>query len=225
MYEWRPYLAYLYRRGRWGQIARDLVAHIAAHRRIPLLPTLPRKMRETVDPLPAMVFPVWLNAELIKRLQLRERWEQFQRGAPIGHPVRPESDRSFRDVIWSNLLESLDDAAAHLSFEFRYPYLDLRLLRFFLAVPAMPWCRRKHLLRRALRGRLPEEVLDRPKTPVKGSLPAERGRGIAMPSWQPPSVLSRYLNWGLVSTANTRNWAEYDANMRAIGLHYWLRGV
>jgi asparagine synthase (glutamine-hydrolysing) len=50
--------------------------------------------------------------------------------------------------------------------EVRHPYMDIRMLRFLLTVPSIPWCRDKHLVRRAMRGTVPEEVRRRPKTPL-----------------------------------------------------------
>ena len=225
-FEWRAYLTYLHRHRRWGRMARDVVTHMAAHRRIPLLPTLPRIWRARRNPIPSMVFPDWLNTELISHFELRKRWEDFHLGAPPLHPVRPVSYQAFRDLSWAALFEGLDVTAGRMRFEFRYPFIDLRLLRFLLAVPAIPWCRCKYLLRRALRGRLPEEVLRRPKTPVRGSLGAELGRGFELPRWPIPAALSHYVHSSMLSMDSTnKGWVEYDANMRAIGLHYWLIGL
>jgi hypothetical protein len=57
--------------------------------------------------------------------------------------------------------------AAHFgrAIEFRHPLLDLRLIRFALGLPAVPWCVDKHLLRACL-GELPAELRRRPKTPL-----------------------------------------------------------
>ena len=44
--------------------------------------------------------------------------------------------------------------------------MDLRLLRFMLRLPTLPWCADKELLRVAMRGDLPEKILRRPKSPL-----------------------------------------------------------
>ena len=64
------------------------------------------------------------------------------------------------------MFEEQDAATTRAPLEFRYPYFDIRLLRYCLAVPALPWCRAKYLVRRSMRGSLPAEVLTRPKAPL-----------------------------------------------------------
>ena len=50
--------------------------------------------------------------------------------------------------------------------EARYPFLDTRVISYTLALPPLPWCYKKYLLRQVLAGKIPEEVRQRPKTPV-----------------------------------------------------------
>jgi asparagine synthetase B (glutamine-hydrolysing) len=48
--------------------------------------------------------------------------------------------------------------------ETRYPFLDLRVVNYLLALPPFPFCFEKSLLRNAMAGRLPESCRLRPKT-------------------------------------------------------------
>src|SRR5438132_2177848 len=48
-YEWQAYLSYLVRKRNFRCIARGVCAHIIRHRRIPLLPTLPRMLRARTE--------------------------------------------------------------------------------------------------------------------------------------------------------------------------------
>jgi hypothetical protein len=50
----------------------------------------------------------------------------------------------------------------------RHPLADLRLIRFAAALPAVPWCVDKHLLRCCLRT-LPSAIRSRPKSPLAGN--------------------------------------------------------
>ena len=50
--------------------------------------------------------------------------------------------------------------------EVRYPFCDVRLVNYLLAIPVLPWRLHKELLRVALRGQVPETVCRRPKTPL-----------------------------------------------------------
>ncbi|HXM54760.1 MAG TPA: asparagine synthase (glutamine-hydrolyzing) [Candidatus Dormibacteraeota bacterium] len=65
-----------------------------------------------------------------------------------------------------DLLVKMDVATMAHSLEARSPFLDHRLMEFAARLPPRLLVRRgrgKHLLKRALRGLLPDEVLDRPK--------------------------------------------------------------
>ena len=47
-----------------------------------------------------------------------------------------------------------------------HPFFDLRLVDFLLALPVLPWCSDKELLREAARGILPDTVRLRRKSPL-----------------------------------------------------------
>jgi hypothetical protein len=53
-------------------------------------------------------------------------------------------------------------------YEVRHPFFDVRLLTYVLAIPALPWCDNKELLRCTLTGLVPETIRLRPKTPLRG---------------------------------------------------------
>jgi asparagine synthase (glutamine-hydrolysing) len=50
----------------------------------------------------------------------------------------------------------------------RHPFFDLRVVQYLLAVPAIPWCFDKTIVRLAMRGALPEAVRLRPKSVPAG---------------------------------------------------------
>jgi asparagine synthase (glutamine-hydrolysing) len=52
--------------------------------------------------------------------------------------------------------------------EVRYPFLDLRIVNYLLAIPPFPWFFEKMILREAMAGRIPERIRMRPKTPFEG---------------------------------------------------------
>ncbi len=65
-----------------------------------------------------------------------------------------------------DVLTKVDRASMAVSLEVRAPFLDAELAAFVMGLPYQDKVRgleRKWLLRRALRGRIPDEVLDRPK--------------------------------------------------------------
>lgn len=106
--------------------------------------------------------------------------------------------------------------------EARHPFLDLRLLRYMLAVPAVPWCRTKYIVRRAMRGTLPDAVLRRPKSPLTGD-PCWIGAG----RWGLPELnrqqLCRYVDSERVPKLAGIDMISFRINFRPFALAYWLR--
>ena len=71
------------------------------------------------------------------------------------HPTRPQAYNILRGTGWQRLNEYLDPEAMGVPLEVRNPYLDIRVVRYLLRVPPMPWFAEKELLRRAMIGKLP----------------------------------------------------------------------
>ena len=70
------------------------------------------------------------------------------------------------DPIWPTLFEGYDPGVTRVPVEVCYPFFDLRLVDFLLALPALPWCSDKELLREAARSILPDAVRLRRKSPL-----------------------------------------------------------
>ncbi len=84
------------------------------------------------------------------------------------HPLRPRAVARLSAPDWESFFAEDDPATTGVPTTFALPLLDPRVIEFVFAIPPIPWAQRKHLLRRAYRGRLPDDVLRRPKTPVAG---------------------------------------------------------
>jgi asparagine synthase (glutamine-hydrolysing) len=81
-----------------------------------------------------------------------------------------------RGYLQEDILVKVDRASMAASLEVRAPFLDPDLIDFLATVPASLKLRRwtrKHLLREAMRGRLPDQIIDRPK----------RGFGVPLNDW------------------------------------------
>ncbi|MDO8432474.1 MAG: asparagine synthase-related protein [Candidatus Binatus sp.] len=223
-YEWRAYLTYLARRGRWPRLVRDVLAHMIAHRRVPLVSTLLRTAgRRAHVPFSNPQFPMWMDEDFVSRLDLRARWAAVQRPTTSDHPVRPVGYGSFCTPIWQGLLDCFDPGFTGAPLEIRHPYLDLRLLRFMLAVPAIPWCRKKYLLRSAMRGVLPPEVLARAKSPLAGDPLSASARRVRIPPLVPTPELLQYVRPQKVSATMPDDAEGFWLNLRPIVLDHWLR--
>jgi asparagine synthase (glutamine-hydrolysing) len=227
VYEWRPYLKFLIGRGRYLRALRDICRHVIDHRRIPLLPSIPRMVRARLDPdfkLPS--FPPWLNPEFESRYGLRARWEdrRAKQTRPSSlHPVRPDAYESFTGPLWQALFEGMDSGNTRAALEARYPFMDLPLVRYMLAVPAMPWCRVKYLQRQAMRGILPEPVRRRLKTILRGDPVWDRLRGSKLPDLACAAQTQAYVSLQLVPESTGQDRISFYRDLAPRGLDYWLQ--
>jgi asparagine synthase (glutamine-hydrolysing) len=115
--------------------------------------------------------PVWLNAAGRTALDRREP------GSILGcspeplpaHPTRPEAQAILTSTTISrHFAATIAPETTRRPIELRFPLLDTRLIRLVVSVPSIPWCQQKTLPRRAFRGRLPDQILNRPKSPLIG---------------------------------------------------------
>ena len=110
----------------------------------------------------AELWPACVNESFAKRVDLKAR---LQAAAGLD-PLRVTDDRAFhQQALASSMIgrtfEVLDKASAAAGIEARYPFFDLRLVEFCLGLPAHEKLRfgePRSIIRRALKGILPEDV-------------------------------------------------------------------
>jgi asparagine synthase (glutamine-hydrolysing) len=222
-YEWRPYLSHLLTGRHVAPLVRALSNDLLMHRRVPLWGSIRQIAgagRHRKRWLAA--FPGWLNDEFAARCACRERWEAGQRPSSSSHPVRPLGYGGFDAVRWQPLFEDCDRNGALSQSEIRHPFLDLRLLQYMLALPAMPWCRNKLVIRRSMRTVLPREVLRRKKSAVQENPDFRRVLSSGLPRLVPSPELLRYVNPGRIPSVPTSA-VQLRAALRPFGLNYWLQ--
>ena len=110
---------------------------------------------------PVHTRPVWLSASA---------GAASEESVLLPNGARPEAALRLGGAAWQAVHESVDRAVIGAPMEFRWPLLDSRLIEFVFAIPPVPWCQRKFLVRRAFAGELPAEVVNRPKASVPGYL-------------------------------------------------------
>ena len=221
-YEWQPYLAYLARGRRWTRLTQGIFQHVVAHRRILPMDTILSYGRRVAGEADEPGFPPWLDDGFAARTDARARWEAMRTPSDAPHPVRPAGFRSFASPLWQRVFEATDPGYTEAPVEVRHPYLDLRLLRYMLSVPPLPWCRRKHLMRQAMRNILPEEVLRRDKAPVAGSPVFQTVQRTGMQPMVPTGELFKYVDPGKVPSAMASDASEFWLNLRPVLLNHWL---
>jgi asparagine synthase (glutamine-hydrolysing) len=226
-HEWPPYLFDLLVRRDFGRLAKNVCELVIRSRHIPFLPRILRPFKEWWRGKPEQAhFPAWLDQDFASQLKLRERWEENQRvSAACPHPRRPEAYRSFEGPVWGYLFSQCDAEAIGTAAEFRHPFVDLRLLRYMLAVPVVPWCREKYLVRRAMQQVLPAPVLLRPKSPLTSDPAWEGARRFGLTALLPAARFDKYVNSTRVPNQTDQDMMTFQVGLRPRALNYWLRNL
>jgi len=164
---------------------------------------------------PDPVLPEWIDESFARRTNLRERLNRSSL-----HPASPANP------IWTALFEGYDPGATKLPLELRHPFIDLRLVEYLLAIPTVPWRVNKHILRLALKDKLPEAVINRPKTPLAGDPALQLVRHASvrwLDSFEVNPQLRAFVNLNLRRPlADEQTSDGLWASLRIFALNYWL---
>ena len=167
-------------------------------------------------------FPAWLDESFAKRTNLRER---LQITSPR-NKHRPAAFAFFNSKVWTPLFEGYDRHSTQLNLDVRHPFIDLRLVEYLLAIPVTPWCVNKHILRTAMKDRLPTAVLDRRKTPLAGDPALQLVRRASvrwLDSFEVSPQLERFVNLKLRRPVADEETSDgLWASLRVFALNYWL---
>jgi len=205
----------------------DAIWYLAAERRFSRLYVRTRLCRWFASKKQTSWYPRWLNRDLEKRFDLRERCETFMGALNSNKAVRSTAYEAIVDPLWPNLFEGYDPGVTGVPVEVRHPFFDLRLLEFLMALPALPWCSDKELLREAARGILPDAVRLRRKSPLLADpliALLERPDSAWVDSFEAVRDLGRYVERKQIPKV----FGEKDAwsawtHLRPLSLNLWLR--
>jgi asparagine synthase (glutamine-hydrolysing) len=227
------YLLAQLRRGEVREYARGVRDYVGSRRELPphrLRSTMRRLTRRT-DRLPWAIAPSWLNPDIARRFHVAERWrsrrQSHDRLMP-GWPLRPRATSVLGSPVWASMFDEHDAANLGALLEVRFPLADLALADFLMNISAVPWCIDKHIVRRAMAGRLPQEVLNRPKAPLAGDpVRARLDHGDRLPwaaDWAPHPQLCRYVDLAKIQGLLARRSLEIHVGIdtRALMLNEWL---
>jgi asparagine synthase (glutamine-hydrolysing) len=175
----------------------------------------------------ALRAPDWLDPRWRARFDLPARLRAFD-PPPQGRRRPPHARARAKLGLARGFtgFEFSDIGATGVPVDSRYPFADERLVRFALRLPALPWCIDKHLERRALAGRIPDEIARRPKTLLAAD-PYATWRA-AHPGLDPRWAESAGRLAGRIDVpAWTRAWTTADdveawRLARAVALARWL---
>jgi asparagine synthase (glutamine-hydrolysing) len=205
----------------------DALRYLAAQGRFSRLYLGTRIRRRFVFEKTASWYPEWLNQELEKRFGLRDQWKALLAIPAPKEEIRPTAYEALIDPFWPTLFEGYDCGATGVALEVRHPFFDLRLVNFLLALPALPWCSDKELLREAARGVLPDAVRLRRKSPLLADpLVAllQRPESAWVDSFEAVPELNRFVERKRIPNV----FGEKDAwrawiHLRPLSLNFWLR--
>jgi asparagine synthase (glutamine-hydrolysing) len=132
-------------------------------------------LRRSVQ-LSATDVPSWFAEPLRQSFDARSRSAQISARRSADRGSRSAAVNSVIDPWWPSTFETYDPGAMGQPVEIRYPFFDIRLVDVALRLASFPFCVNKDVLRRAMRGRLPDSVVQRPKTPLSVQPEAFHGR-------------------------------------------------
>jgi asparagine synthase (glutamine-hydrolysing) len=175
----------------------------------------------------APAYPEWLNEDLEKRLGLRDRWESRSNLSKPMEAFRPEAQQAMTDSMWPYLFEACDTGNTRVPVEIRHPIFDLRLVNFLLALPRLPWCSDKELLRAAARGVLPDAVRLRRKSPMPADplvAVLQRPDSAWVDRFESTPELEQYAVRSRIPAVHRDRdvWSAW-IHLRPLSLNYWLR--
>jgi asparagine synthase (glutamine-hydrolysing) len=165
-FEMLPYAKQMVRNRDVGRLLREVPRYLGLRNSI--WPGMHRRFKGLFrKDSSAPLFPHWLDPDFAQRLDLNARWREWSE-LPVSrpHPIRPKAHASLSIPHWANKFERESPGETHCLVETRYPFLDLRVVNYLLALPPFPFFFEKSLLREAMVGRLPESCRLRPKTPL-----------------------------------------------------------
>lgn len=149
--------------------------------------------------------PDWLEPDFARRTQLKDRWNAGWREWNKASDTYTQLRRPWL----SQMFDSYE--VLKLPLVARHPFFDIRLIAFLMSLPAHMKSDKK-IVREAMRGRLPVDILARPKTTLVGDHIRAR--------LDPPQAQSRHLS-NLTQVANT--YIDSDSYTKAF--EHFLDGV
>jgi asparagine synthase (glutamine-hydrolysing) len=224
---WRPYLLDLIGTLSLRDVAAGLTRCVLLHGRRPAVGLRAKvgEWRRRRSPHPEL--PAWLPPDFVARCDLRQRFARAEDRSAIGSQTpRPEVHRRLSSPFLYSFLEGHDPGITRVPLDHRWPFLDVRLVSYLLAVPPVPWCVDKRLLRVAMRGVLPEVILRRSKSPLAGD-PVRAHLQTSDVSWidgfEPAPGLSQFVNrLAVPSVASLAAADDPWMDLRPLCLNYWL---
>lgn len=212
--------------GKFVELVRSLALYVGKLRRLPPVGFRSGLKRGFRKEEVATVYPDWIDEEFAARVDLRERCRKWDSAVPLADQPHPSALHAFNSKVWAPLFEGYDPGSTRLPLEVRHPFIDVRLLRFVLSLPVVPWCIDKHILHHAMRDRLPAAILNRPKTPLASDPAlhlAKRASVRCLDRFDVNPQLTHFVNLNRRRAVVDEQTSDgRRANLRVFALNHWL---
>lgn len=129
---------------------------------------LPAQLRRVVKTALGRQIPRWLNPSFAERMRLAQ-WTMPTRARKFPTLCQEETYRTLTAPSLALALDRMDATASACSMECRHPYLDRRLIEFFLSIPSE--VKVKHGYRKMFAQRAMEGVIPGPLRPRENTAP------------------------------------------------------
>ena len=173
--------------------------------------------------------PAWLAEPLLRSFDARSRWTEITARRAAHRGPRSAAVNSLADPWWPSTFETYDAGAMGRPVEMRYPFFDVRVVGAALRLPSFPWCVNKHVLRTIMQGRLPDAVLQRPKTPLAVAPESVHGQwsfSAAVQALAAAPAIEQYVNVQKFEAEVRPEFLFTDrarGTLAAVSLAVWLR--
>jgi asparagine synthase (glutamine-hydrolysing) len=231
-FELQPYVRDLFRRAQWLTLAGAVGGYLWQkrarwHR---LGARFRRRFGGSRNP---QAVPPWIEPDFVRRTNMHERvqarWNASgSSSVSSSHPIRPKAYSFMQVSTLINLFETLDPGFTGQNVEVRFPFLDLRLVEYALALPPYPLFFQKKLERDSMRGKLPESILQRPKTPLPMSLvrvALQRSDKNWQHSLGSSGEIARYVDPAVLKSLDRLDFFRGRSCISALCLNFWLQSA
>jgi asparagine synthase (glutamine-hydrolysing) len=220
-FERGAYFSWLARRGEWLRLGQAALLYLKAKGIGGWGQTVRRYTGQGESSPVGPDLPGWLDRGLADRLDQGARLGRLGSSGGSSHPWHPQAVASFADPIWPALFDGFDSDETLAPMVWRHPYLDLRVIGFLLSVPPVPWAREKLLMREAMRGRLPDAVLARRKTPLAGAPLADLVATHGLPTLSDSPQLAGYVDTRALPR-EVPSGPAFERLINVFALDHWL---
>jgi asparagine synthase (glutamine-hydrolysing) len=210
----------------FSRLMTGLWTSLRAHARPPigLRSSLLGHLQASATPVPS-----WLAEPLLQSFDPRARWAEITTQRSVDRGPRSAAVNSLTDPWWPSTFETYDPGATGRPVDMRYPFFDVRLVDVGLRLPSFPFCVNKQVLRSAMSGMLPDDVVRRPKTPLAVLPETFHGQwsvAAAVQALAAAPAIEQYVNIQQFEAAVRPGCLFTDrapGTMAAVSLAMWLR--